>query len=1118
MSFWLRRWSPLSAITCLVLLALPARASVNFRGIQARSGGFCVVELGSDGMLDLSNIGPSGLDGAIFDCPHMDGTRLAIAGDCNDTDNGVVMRYTYSWTVVSQPAGSQARGFCTNVVHHNSRLSFTGECSGFVSCPSLQTVTLLRSGSPVYRCVVSSGTEVTVSLDATGRCPNPALESHISRSTHQLQCSAAFSRSVQVSVAGHDDNCDSFVIGEVCDPADVDEDCDGVSSDLRIAAPPTASLSHVRCEDGQCRVQGRLYRATGEAAMAAVLYAVTRGVDRHLTLSNLDGSGLAGLQVLSERRLGSDGGDGGNGGLASGGAVMMHFSPPSLHVDPTTDNGLTHRITIDGLSFASGSPVSCSASMKISVVGGNWRCSCSHLRTGAPTQWAVVLSHGQEVYRAPLDNDVDFTIGAPPGGSPDCYITALGSNKGWDLKKGLKVAPATASVPYRATSVSSGSSGVDLDLSCPLSVQFSSSRLIVLGGTSHVGNEVVVYGAQSSSSSGAYTGAFEVTVTTMSVTCPSTVGTCSSVTLDGSSSQGGDQVYADIPPGSCLSSSSPVVPVALMLTRTDGTPARAASVTFHLSSNLALAASGIVEGDYFSHVGDTQMYVTSNGGNSYTADVSVFGPVCGATGDGMLFQVPVTCAGAATCSGTGEVVVDAVELRDCDNDGLPCDAGGASALSLSNSAPSPVSLTATQVRTGNPSGSTTAITLDWTNPGTDVSVAVYRKPFGNYPLYDNPPNAGSPPTPPASSATALSSGWTLCYSLDNHGWDRPASRDSWYYVAFATSSCGDESVCSNMTLGTLDYHLGDNSDGVTTCTGDDHVDLPDVTFMGAHYGVQVAGNPSLTCLDFGPTSDHKVSGRPLTDGKINFEELVLIAINFTVVSAPESRQAPVAAATNATRLAVPAIPAPGGTFEVGVEGDAAGNVQAMAINLDYDHTVLEQVSVAPGRLLDEQARGTVVLSSGPGDVDLAILGTGAGLSGSGELARMGFRVKTVGDPRLSLAGVSARDGANEPITVAGAQPPMLPSHTALTFAFPNPFADATEVQLSLRASGPVTLGVFDVAGRRVRTLVQGVQPAGSRMVSWDGRGDGGARLAPGAYVLRLEAAGLVESRTVRLVR
>jgi hypothetical protein len=66
-----------------------------------------------------------------------------------------------------------------------------------------------------------------------------------------------------------------------------------------------------------------------------------------------------------------------------------------------------------------------------------------------------------------------------------------------------------------------------------------------------------------------------------------------------------------------------------------------------------------------------------------------------------------------------------------------------------------------------------------------------------------------------------------------------------------------------------------------------------------------------------------------------------------------------------------------------------------------------------------------------------------------------------------------------------------PAHGPATLAWNNPVA------------ARVTLDVLDVAGRRVRRILDGIAPAGPQRASWDGRADGGARVAPGLYLARL---------------
>lgn len=71
--------------------------------------------------------------------------------------------------------------------------------------------------------------------------------------------------------------------------------------------------------------------------------------------------------------------------------------------------------------------------------------------------------------------------------------------------------------------------------------------------------------------------------------------------------------------------------------------------------------------------------------------------------------------------------------------------------------------------------------------------------------------------------------------------------------------------------------------------------------------------------------------------------------------------------------------------------------------------------------------------------------------------------------------------------------------------YPNPFNPVTTIRYSTAATGLVDLKIYDVTGRRVRSLVREQQPAGAHSVVWDGRNDGGRQVAAGVYFYRLTA-------------
>ena len=74
-------------------------------------------------------------------------------------------------------------------------------------------------------------------------------------------------------------------------------------------------------------------------------------------------------------------------------------------------------------------------------------------------------------------------------------------------------------------------------------------------------------------------------------------------------------------------------------------------------------------------------------------------------------------------------------------------------------------------------------------------------------------------------------------------------------------------------------------------------------------------------------------------------------------------------------------------------------------------------------------------------------------------------------------------------------------------AYPNPTAGGLTVTYRTARAASVTLAVFDLLGRRVATLADGARPAGLHEAAWDGREAGGAAVAPGVYVVRLQADG-----------
>lgn len=84
--------------------------------------------------------------------------------------------------------------------------------------------------------------------------------------------------------------------------------------------------------------------------------------------------------------------------------------------------------------------------------------------------------------------------------------------------------------------------------------------------------------------------------------------------------------------------------------------------------------------------------------------------------------------------------------------------------------------------------------------------------------------------------------------------------------------------------------------------------------------------------------------------------------------------------------------------------------------------------------------------------------------------------------------------------------------------YPNPFNPGTRIDYQAPTGGQVTLAVYSLLGRKVRTLVDQYRGAGHHTVFWDGRNDAGQPVAGGTYVYRLTAGRLVQAKQLLLLR
>ena len=110
---------------------------------------------------------------------------------------------------------------------------------------------------------------------------------------------------------------------------------------------------------------------------------------------------------------------------------------------------------------------------------------------------------------------------------------------------------------------------------------------------------------------------------------------------------------------------------------------------------------------------------------------------------------------------------------------------------------------------------------------------------------------------------------------------------------------------------------------------------------------------------------------------------------------------------------------------------------------------------------------------------------------------------TLDEPAIDVS--LAPGFTSEDLSVITPQSENVPSLLRLDQNRPNPFRAGTEIGYGLPRAGRVTLTIYDSAGRRVSTLVDGYQQGGYYVARWDGKDAGDTDAAGGVYFYRLKA-------------
>ena len=162
---------------------------------------------------------------------------------------------------------------------------------------------------------------------------------------------------------------------------------------------------------------------------------------------------------------------------------------------------------------------------------------------------------------------------------------------------------------------------------------------------------------------------------------------------------------------------------------------------------------------------------------------------------------------------------------------------------------------------------------------------------------------------------------------------------------------------------------------------------------------------------------------------------------------------------------------------------------------------------------------------------VVIMGADCWVTGPGELFAWEFIGSALGLVQIVVDDVALYapqigelpDVSLEDATVEVKDPSAVPEHLPITFSlgncYPNPFNPMTTIRFDLPQSARVNLRIFDIAGRLVRTLVDGeVVEAGRKEIVWRGRDGSGRQVASGTNFYRLDVGSFSETKRMVLVK
>lgn len=331
-------------------------------------------------------------------------------------------------------------------------------------------------------------------------------------------------------------------------------------------------------------------------------------------------------------------------------------------------------------------------------------------------------------------------------------------------------------------------------------------------------------------------------------------------------------------------------------------------------------------------------------------------------------------------------------------------------------------------------------------------------------------------------------------------------RGYYYFTLFAESNNGQMSDVPEEPFyrESLSYWPGDVIEECGIINAND-INILSLTW-GANQEYSQNWNPFC---DVGPTLDRSRRSRPMPDGVINIEDLMIFAMNYNNTNynyyprnIPEIQ--PITISMNSQNIGEKLIVSL-------VLGGNNGFVKVLDIPLAYGNG-LQLLSVESGEVWSEN--GLILYTNKDRIITLSWinLDTNELIQNNGIVANLIFSI--IGnDTSLELGHMTARSCENEDIEIINNPTGdtdnedsvnIIPVDSYLSKVYPNPFNPSTTLQYGIKETGQVKISVFNARGQLIRTLVNQNKIAGTYQIVWDGKDNNGNLVSSGVYFFYIE--------------